>query len=66
VRRWTFLHRWVTLATLAHAFLVVANAAQHRADTTTTTLIALTVNEFRRLFEALLLRPLHAVADVLA
>jgi hypothetical protein len=29
-----------------------------------TTLIALTVNEFRRLFDALLLRPLHAVADV--
>ncbi len=66
VRRWTSWHRWVTLAMLAHAFLVVATAAQRRADTTATTLIALTVNEFRRLFEALLLRPLHALADVLA
>nr|WP_244897798.1 IS701 family transposase [Mycobacterium alsense] len=66
VRRWTSWHRWVTLAMLAHAFLVVATAAQRHADTTATTLIVLTVNEFRRLFDALLLRPLHAVADVLA
>jgi SRSO17 transposase len=66
VRSWTSWHRWVTLAMLAHAFLVVATAAQRRADVTATTLIALTVNEFRRLFDALLLRPLHAVADVLA
>jgi hypothetical protein len=50
---------------LAHAFLVVTTAAQRRADTTGTTLIALTVNEFRRLFDALRLRPLHAVADIL-
>ena len=57
VRRWTSWHRWVTLAMLAHAFLVVATAAQRRADITATTLIALTVNEFRRLFDALLLRP---------
>ena len=66
VRRWTSWHRWVTLAMLAHAFLVVATVAQRRADATATTLIALTVNEFRRLFDALLLRPLQAVADVLA
>jgi SRSO17 transposase len=66
VRRWTSWHRWVTLAMLAHAFLVVTTAAQRRADTAGTTLIALTVNEFRRLFDALLLRPLHAVADILA
>jgi SRSO17 transposase len=66
VRRWTSWHRWVTLAMLAHAFLVVATAAQRRADTTQTALIALTVNEFRRLFDTLLLRPLHTVADVLA
>jgi SRSO17 transposase len=66
VRRWTSWHRWVTLAMLAHAFLVVTTAAQRRADTTETTLIALTVNEFRRLFDALLLRPLHAAADILA
>jgi hypothetical protein len=34
VRRWTSWHRWVTLTMLAHAFLVVATAAQCRADTT--------------------------------
>jgi len=66
VRRWTSWHRWVTLAMLAHAFLVVATAAERRTDTAPATLIALTVNEFRRLFDALLLRPLHAVADILA
>jgi hypothetical protein len=66
VRHWTSWHRWVTRSTLAPAFLVVATASQRRTDTTATTLIALTVNEFRRLFDALLLRPLHAVSDVLA
>jgi SRSO17 transposase len=66
VRRWTSWHRWVTLAMLAHAFLIVTTAAQRCADTSGTTLIALTVNEFRRLFDALLLRPLHALADILA
>jgi SRSO17 transposase len=66
VRRWTSWHRWVTLAMLAHAFLVVTTAAERRADTAATTLITLTINEFRRLFDALLLRPMHAVADILA
>ncbi|MGH3635441.1 MAG: hypothetical protein ACRDTS_15425 [Mycobacterium sp.] len=66
VRRWTSWQRLVTLAMLAHAFLVVTTAAERRADTTTDTLITLSVNEFRRLFDALLLRPLHAVADILA
>jgi SRSO17 transposase len=66
VRRWSSWHRWVTLAMLAHAFLVVTTTAQRRAEATPTTLIALTVNEFRRLFDALLLRPLHAAADILA
>lgn len=66
VRRWTSWHRWVTLTMLTHAFLVVTTAAQRCVDTAGTTLIALTVNEFRRLFDALLLRPLHAVADILA
>jgi len=66
VRTWTSWHRWVTLAMLAHAFLVVTTANQRRTDTATCALIALTVNEFRRLFDALLLRPLHSVADILA
>jgi SRSO17 transposase len=70
VRTWTSWHRWVTLAILAHAFLVVTTAAQRRAEAsdrhTRNSLITLTVNEFRRLFITLLLRPLHAVADILA
>ena len=70
VRTWTSWHRWVTLAMLAHAFLVTTTAAQRRPeeadDNAADTLITLTVNEFRRLFVGLLLRPLHAVADILA
>ena len=70
VRTWTSWHRWITLAMFAHAFLAVTTAACRRADTSTdntpTALIMLTVNEFRRLFVALLLQPLHAVVDILA
>ena len=60
VRTWTSWHRWVTLALLAHAFLAVTTAAQRRTEASGSTraesLITLTVNEFRRLFVALLLR----------
>ena len=66
VRTWTSWHRWVTLALLAHAFLAVTTAAQRAVENTARGMIPLTVNEFRRLFVALLLRPLHAVADILA
>ena len=66
VRTWASWHRWVTLAMFAHAFLVVATAAQRAVENTRAELITLTVNEFRRLFVALLLRPLHAIADILA
>lgn len=66
VRRWTSWHRWVTLAMLAHAFLAVTTAAEHTTEKTTPGLYPLTVNEFRRLFEALLLQPLHATTAVLA
>src|SRR6201982_3612106 len=55
VRRWTSWHRWTTLAMLAHAFLAVATATDRDAQPTPSGLIALTVNEFRRLFDALLL-----------
>ena len=51
---------------LAHAFLVVTTTAARLADTAATTLITLTVNKFRPLFDALLLRSLHTVADILA
>ena len=70
VRTWTSWHRWVTLAMLAHAFLTVTTAAQRRIEksdnNTVKSLITLTVNEFRRLFLCLLLRPLHTVADIMA
>jgi hypothetical protein len=66
VRRWTSWHRWVTLAMLVHAFLVVTTAAQRADHTPSNTLITLRVNEFRRLFDALMLRPLHTIADIMA
>ena len=50
---------WVTLVMLAHAFLVIATAVQGHTEqsgsNTADALITLTVNEFRRLFIALLL-----------
>jgi SRSO17 transposase len=66
VRRWTSWHRWTTLAMLAHAFLAVATAIERDAVPTPTGLIALTVNEFRRLFDALLLATRHTIATLLA
>ena len=60
VRRWTSWHRWVTLAMLAHAFLTVITAAERAAHPTPHGLIPITVNELRRLFDALLLRPNHS------
>jgi SRSO17 transposase len=55
VRRWTSWHRWTTLAMLAHAFLAVATAIERDTAPPPDGLIELTVNEFRRLFDALLL-----------
>jgi len=55
VRRWTSWHRWTTVAVLAHAFLAVATATERDSQPIPTGLITLTVNEFRRLFDALLL-----------
>jgi len=59
VRRWTSWHRRVTLAMLAHAFLTVITAAERAARPAPEGLIPITVNELRRLFDALLLRPHH-------
>jgi hypothetical protein len=42
-------HRWITLAMLAHAFLAVATAIERHAQPAPA---GLTVNEFRRLFDA--------------
>jgi SRSO17 transposase len=66
VRRWTSWHRWTTLAMLAHGFLAVATAIEHDTQPTPNGLIALTVNEFRRLFDALLLVTRHTMASLLA
>ncbi|WP_067972415.1 IS701 family transposase [Mycolicibacter icosiumassiliensis] len=66
VRRWRSWHRWTTLAMLTHAFLAVATAAERDTHPTPTGLIALTVNEFRRLFDMLLLTTRHTIASLLA
>jgi hypothetical protein len=66
VRRWRSWHRWTTLAMLAHAFLAVATATERHSQPTPTGLIMLTVNEFRRLFDALLLVTTHTVTSLLA
>ena len=51
---------------LAHAFLAVATAIERDTAPTPTGLIALTVNEFRRLFDALLLTAKHTLNSLLA
>jgi hypothetical protein len=61
VRRWTSWHRWTTLAKLTHAFLAVTTATERDRSPATAGLIALTVNEFRRLFDALLLATDHTI-----
>ncbi|MGK2316364.1 IS701 family transposase [Gordonia rhizosphera] len=61
VRTWTSWHRWTILVMLAHAFLAVVTAAQRTREHPNPALIRLSVNEFRRLFIALVLTPLHAI-----
>jgi hypothetical protein len=51
---------------LAHAFLAVATAAERDHAPTPAGLIELTVNEVRRLFDALLLAAHHSLATALA
>ncbi|MDQ6617493.1 MAG: IS701 family transposase [Actinomycetota bacterium] len=66
VRGWTSWHRWTTLAMLAHAFLAVATALEREHNPTPPGLIPLTVNEFRRLFDALLLAAAHTITTLMA
>lgn len=66
VRRWRSWYRWTTLAMLAHAFLAVATATERDTAPTPVGLIALTVNEFRRLFDALLLVTNRTITSLLA
>ena len=65
VRRWRSWHRWTTLAMLAHAFLAVAAAAHRDTNPTPAGLIEWTVNEFRRLFDALLLTARRSLTTLL-
>ncbi len=66
VRRWASWHRWTTLAMLAHAFLAVATAIERDHAPAPAGLIELTVNEFRRLFDAVLLAARHTITTLLA
>jgi hypothetical protein len=66
VRRWTSWHRWSTPAMLAHAFLAVATAIEREHTPTPDGLIELTVNEIRRLFDALLSAARHTIGTLLA
>jgi SRSO17 transposase len=61
VRRWTSWHRWTILTMLAYAFLAVV-AATERAENPTrqeSSLIALTCNEIKRLFNTFLAEPIR-------
>jgi hypothetical protein len=57
VRRWRSWYRWVTLAMLAYAFLVVAAATEHARHPPPLGLIPLTCNEVQHLFAAVACRP---------
>jgi SRSO17 transposase len=57
VRRWRSWYRWMTLAMLAHAFLVVAALTDNTHHPPPPELISLTCNELQHLFAALLARP---------
>jgi SRSO17 transposase len=61
VRRWRSWYRWVTLAMLAHAFLVVAALAERTRHPAPPGLIPLTCNELQRLFAALVAVPIGGV-----
>ena len=57
VRRWTSWYRWVTLAMLAHAFLVVAALAEHTHRPPSPELVPLSCNELQHLYATLAARP---------
>ena len=60
VRCWRSWYRWVTLAMLAYAFLVVAAVTEHARHPPPLGLIPLTCNEIQHLFATLVAVP---VAD---
>jgi hypothetical protein len=57
VRRWRSWYRWVTLAMLAYAFLVVAAVSEHARHRAPLGLIAVTCNALQHLFAAVACRP---------
>jgi SRSO17 transposase len=57
VRRWRSWYRWVTLAMLAYAFLVVAAVTEHTRHPAPPGVIELTCNEIQHLFAALVCPP---------
>ena len=57
VRRWRSWYRWVNLAMLAHAFLVVAAVTEHTRHPPPLGLMPLTCNEIQHLFAALACQP---------
>ena len=65
VRRWKSWHRPTTLAMLAHAFLAVTTSAEREHTPAPAGLIEITINELRRLFDALVLRPALTTATLL-
>jgi SRSO17 transposase len=59
VRRWRSWYRWVTLAMLAHAFLIVAAVTERTRRPPPSGLVPLTCNEVQHLFAALVARPVE-------
>jgi DDE superfamily endonuclease len=57
LRRWRSWYRWVTLAMLAHAFLVVAAVTERSCRPPPSGLIPLTCNEIQHLFATPVTRP---------
>jgi SRSO17 transposase len=57
VRRWRSWYRWVTLAMLAYAFLVVAAVTEHAQRPAPPGAIELTCSEIQHLFAALVATP---------
>jgi SRSO17 transposase len=65
VRTWTSWHRWTILAMLAHAFLTITTADQRDQPTHDDTLLPITVNETRRLINAIISLPAATLDHVL-
>ena len=63
VRTWTSWHRWTVLCMLAMAFLAVVTATERDRTPTPDDLIPFTLNEIRRLFDALTVGPIARTQD---